>query len=478
MDRSTYFLINKTQLPPATVAVAGVLLAIFGLGPNGLLTLCSIGALLLGTWLLWRPAESPILLFVFCIQWLQASIKIYNANWLNKDVSAISDFGGDIRAAILLSVSGAIVLAVGMRLGAGPWRPHEGLATRYTALAYPPNVWFKLYCGAFLTAFLAQSFAWAVPGLSQPLLALASLKWAFYWMLAYATFVHGRGNRIYLALALATELVLGVGGYFSDFKTVLFFTSLALVAAGVRVSVARAIGLSALIAVTFFAGIIWTAVKKDYRNIVSGGEKSQIVVLDYSDRTNALIKLVTGLNGNKLGAATQGMFDRLSYVDFFGIVLDTVPFQLPYENGGLWLDAITRPFMPRLFFPDKAIIDDSERTNYYTGLAVAGSEAGTSISLGYMAESYIDFGSPLMMVPILGLGLVLGAFYRKMIALDRPRPFLGAGLATSAIYGASFLESSITKVFGGLVVTVLMSWVISRYIAPRYVPWLRTPARV
>ena len=100
-------------------------------------------------------------------------------------------------------------------------------------------------------------------------------------MLAYATFTHGKTDRIYLLLALGTELVLGIGGYFSDFKTVLLFTFLALVAAGIRVSVARALGISVLIGVTLFAGIIWTAVKKDYRNFVSGGEKSQIVVVGY-----------------------------------------------------------------------------------------------------------------------------------------------------------------------------------------------------
>ena len=95
---------------------------------------------------------------------------------------------------------------------------------------------------------------------------------------------------------------------------------------------------------------------------------------------------------SSFGNATQGMLDRLSYVDFFAVVLETVPSQLPHENGALWLDAITRPFMPRLFFPSKTVIDDSERTNYYTGLGVAGAEEGTSISLGYVAESYIDFG--------------------------------------------------------------------------------------
>jgi hypothetical protein len=46
-------------------------------------------------------------------------------------------------------------------------------------------------------------------------------------------------------------------------------------------------------------------------------------------------------------------------------------------------------------------------------------------------------------------------------------------LATAAISGASFLESSITKVFGGLVIAMLVSWAILR-IAPRYLPWMQS----
>ena len=77
-----------------------------------------------------------------------------------------------------------------------------------------------------------------------------------------------------------------------------------------------------------------------------------------------------------------------------------------------------------------------------------------------------------MMVPIFGLGLLLGGFYRWMLRLD-PSRLLGMALATATIYGASFLESSITKVLGGLVVTMLVSWAVLR-IAPRYFPWVRS----
>ena len=61
------------------------------------------------------------------------------------------------------------------------------------------------------------------------------------------------------------------------------------------------------------------------------------------------------------------------------------------------------------------------------------SEEGTSISIGYMAESYIDFGAVGMMVPIFGLGLLLGGFYRWMLRRD-PSRLLGMALATATIY--------------------------------------------
>jgi hypothetical protein len=42
-------------------------------------------------------------------------------------------------------------------------------------------------------------------------------------------------------------------------------------------------------------------------------------------------------------------------------------------------------------------------------------------------------------------------------------------LATAIIFGASFLESSITKVFGGLIVATLVSLLVLRY-GPRFYP--------
>jgi hypothetical protein len=45
-------------------------------------------------------------------------------------------------------------------------------------------------------------------------------------------------------------------------------------------------------------------------------------------------------------------------------------------------------------------------------------------------------------------------------------------LATATIYGASDMGLSIRKAFGGLVVMMLVSWALLRFIAPLYLSWI------
>ena len=109
-----------------------------------------------------------------------------------------------------------------------------------------------------------------------------------------------------------------------------------------------------------------------------------------------------------------------------------------------------------LFFPDKEVIDDLVRTNLYTG-GVAGISEGTSISLGYVAESYIDFG-PIGMFPALFLiGLMFGRIYRGLLRWTASRGLLGMGFATGVLTGAAALETSFTKAFGGIAVALLVA---------------------
>jgi hypothetical protein len=466
-------MLTKVTLPPGAIGIALAML-FFGLfGPNTLLIFLAAFVMISGAGMLWRPGESPIFFFIFGFQWLQATIKLLQANWKGVGVQDLAEFRqGDVDTAIMLSLIGLFFLALGIRLAAGPWRPQDALRAKETVLGYAPKGFFKLYIIAVVTATLAQYSSGLLPGLNQPLLAFANLKWAFYWMLAYATFLRGSNFR-YFVLALGLELTLSVGSYFSDFKTPLFMTLIAAATARIRLSVKQLFSIAIIAVLTLSLGVVWTAVKKDYRVIASKGG-GQVISVDYSQRLAALQELIYELDDEAISDATEKFLDRLTYVDFFAVVLTYVPSIKPYERGALWQDAISRPFMPRLFFPNKARIEDSERTNYYTGLHKYGADKGTSISIGYIGESYIDFGHIGMMVPIFVLGMAAGLFYRWALHADPRRVLLGMALATATIYEMTFLEFSNAKLVGALVVNMLASWVVLRFVAPKYLPKLKS----
>ncbi|HEX6000925.1 MAG TPA: hypothetical protein VFZ16_16250 [Hyphomicrobiaceae bacterium] len=459
-------------LPPALLPVAIALFLVGGTGPNVLLALLSIAVLVVGSVLLWRPGESPILLFAFAYPWMQGSVAIFHANWLGIDLANYSTIPGEIRNAAALSLLGVLTLAVGMRLGAGR-RRHvaELMAMRQQALAHAMQRWFQLYAWGWGASFIALSSAWIVPGLSQPMLALASLRWAFFFLLAYAYFVRVRDRGRTFPLVFLYELGASIGGYFSDFKTVFFFTFLAVLASGVRIALSTQLAAAALTTFAGALGVVWTAVKGEYRAFISGGQAAQAVSADYVSRITKLFDLITGLDAETLTRAADQLLRRISYVEFFGAVLTYVPASIPHTLGAILWDAITRPFLPRILFPNKDVIDDTARTNLFTG-GLAGHSEGTSISLGYVAEAYIDFGEIGMFAALLAIGIFYGTIYRALIRWRRTRGLLGMALASAVLIGVGPLESSFTKIFGGVAVSLLAVWLTAIFIVPRFAPWL------
>lgn len=462
---------RRRLLPPATLPVGFAIALIGGPGPNLLLALLSVAVLIVGCILLWRPGESPILLFVFAYPWVQGSIAIYHANWLGIDIADYASFHGDMHTAVAMSLAGVLALAVGMRMAAGARRVKDVIVVREMALSQPMRRWFRLYAMAWAISFLALSFAWVLPGLFQSMLALAGLRWAFFFMLALAHFLRGRDRGRFFPLAFLFELAPAIGGYFSDFKTVFIVTLAATLASGVRLTPKALLGSGALLVSIVALGIVWTAVKGEFRIFVSGGQAEQIVTVDYPTRLAKLYELVANLNVDALADATDQFLRRVTYVEFFSVVLLNVPANQPHSSGAIFGDAITRVFMPRLLFVDKDVVDDTARTNYYTG-GLAGSSEGTSISLGYIAEAYIDFGTLGMFAALVAIGVFYGVIYRILLRWRHSRGLLGIAVVTAALTSISPMESSFTKVFASVIVSLLVAWAIIVFIVPRWAPWL------
>lgn len=454
-----------------------LVIALASFGPNTALAVYAGIVLMLSVMLLWRPGESQVMLFIVIYQWFQASIKVIHANALDRPLYRMADFGGDVETSTMLSLTGLLALAVGMRLGAG--RRDRGLVDwmHEQSKCHSVTYWFRVYLTAVAIAAVASVTARLVPSLSQPLLALASMKWAFYFMLTYATFAAPAIRRQPWLIAFVVELALGTGGYFSDFKTVLFVSMLAIAAVGIRFTLGRIIVLAGLAVLTLMLAVVWTGVKVEYRQFVSEGEQAQIVTVDYMTRMSKLLELVSDLDDRGFAQAVDDGLNRMSYVDFFGNVLLQVPRRVPHTGGALWLDAAIRPLMPRVLFPSKSVIDDSARTRQFTGIRVTSAERGASISIGYFGESYIDFGKYGMMIPVLVYGWLLGWLYRWLSYRSRARGLLGMGMATAVLLGTFALETSITKVLGGLAASALVCWLLLHFLPMRYLPGLLLPVR-
>jgi hypothetical protein len=444
----------------------GVAMLIALTSVNGLLSASAIGVFAFGGWLLWRPGRSPIFAFIFGYQWLQASTKIFESNLHNSPIDDMAQFGGDVSTATALSLVALTILAIGMHLGIGRPQPRRSAEHVLNIEDRPPLFWFWLCAAAFAMSLAAQLLATVVRELSQPLLALAGLRWAFYWILAQVAIKNGGTVRWLWLLFFCVELGMGITGYFSDFKTVLFYSMLAVVSAGIRMTPVRVLTATVLLATAVVMAVGWTAIKREHRRFLSQGEKAQVVTVSTQESLANIVELTAQLDMEAMINAAGLLATRIAYVDFFARVLDTVPSDVAHEDGALWADAVARPFMPRLLFPEKTAINDSERTNEYTNLNVTGVDEGTSISLGYVAEAYIDFGRWLMMLPILALGWGYGRFYRWMVSYPYSRGVIGMGLATATLYPAAYLETSITKLIGGLVVAALVAWLIARVVVP------------
>ncbi|MBK8725017.1 MAG: hypothetical protein IPL96_02890 [Holophagaceae bacterium] len=449
-----------------------IVLSLFSSNP--MLTLASLAVLYVLINLLWRPGEPPILLYVMGYQWLQANILIFYADLQGLPLTAVEESTYVVEATWLTMI-GLLMVILGIRLGAGRsfGQRHQQTVADLAAKLSVRRLFIACLIAIPFGNGLAM-VAFGLGGLAQPILALANLHWVLVYLFAY-TVMAKRSGYSRLAVVFGIELISGFLGYFSDFKTVLILLLLAVLAApgvfrGLRLQMA-----AGLVAVTLALGIFWTGIKTDYRDFVSQGSSAQVALVPVSDRIEKLVELAGDLTPEKLLESTEKLMLRLTYVHYFGECMKTVPSHIPYENGKLWWEAVTNAVVPRVLNPSKANLDDTLRAMFYTGEWIIGADYGTSVSLGYMAESYIDFGPVLMFVPLFLWGLLIGAIYRASINATA-HPLIGYACATVPIYmSAGVLELSNAKMLGGLVLGFGILYLVQRQLSARAIKLLLLP---
>jgi hypothetical protein len=457
-------------LPLWVWIIAGTAAVWGAFSANPILTPVSIAVLLGCVQLLWRRGEPPVLVFACSMQWLQASAIIFYTNFYGVSVEEAGG-GPQLETATWLSLIAVFVLALGMRLALIRCSRSEHKSLLGEVLRVNIGSAFLAYLVSFFIAVIAERLAFAIPAVTQLIYALITLKWIAVFIVAYAIMEQHQGY-IFLAGIVFVEMAVGLLGFFAGFKSVLFVLLVVALASPLALRSRRLIITIAAAVVLFCFGVIWSAIKAEYREFLSQGTEQQSIAVSAGESAGKLSDLIGNFSWDNFSDGLDALVLRVGYTKLFALTLLNVPDIVPYERGGLWLGSLKHIVTPRLLFPEKATIDDSERTALYAGVQVAGVEQGTSIGIGYVAESYVDFGPLWMFAPIVLLGIFYGLIYRMLVVHSRAKLICTAIASSILIFGAYTIETSNIKIVGGIMTELLVIGTMYLLFGQAFKTWL------
>lgn len=261
------------------------------------------------------------------------------------------------------------------------------------------------------------NFTWSNSALFQLTIAFGIVKSAFSVLMVFVLLLKKPKSRWLIIGLLVLDFILSFASFFSDFKSLLILLVIAYLTINpyIRKKALVRIAPTVIILVLFFS--FWSYVKGDYREFLNQGTSQQKQVVSNSQALGFIFDEITDFNVEGLREGTSIFLKRLQYMERYSEVYSRVPSVIQFQEGKELRETITFLFVPRFLNPSKGIKDASEKTSYYTGQRFANAYQGTSISMGYFCDLYIDFGLYGMIIPLLLIATLLGVLYQKLLAL-------------------------------------------------------------
>lgn len=435
-------------------------LAFFLLLAGSLLTAnpaCTFAALLfvlLAMKLLYRKNEPPILLTAMLLQWIQVTIKVFYADYYGFPLDRVVDHSLHVYEAYFGSLFALLSIAFGVWLMLA--RVETLTRDDYTEVvqSYSGKKIAVLYCFSVVAFPFILKLGQYSGGLQQFFFIFAEIKWTFLFIFFVVTQLKKEYRGAFYVI-LTAEVIFSFSGFFSSFKEYFILIGVAFLMLHQKLSLPQLARMAffGFILMNFF--IVWQVVKPEYRKYLNQGTKTQNVNVDPISALGTFGEMVGRVDSSQYKKGLELVIDRAGYLQYFSAAIAYVPEKQPHEWGKLWMGALTHVFMPRIFFPNKEAIDDSKLTNKYTGIEVYGADQGTSITLGYVGESYVDFGPQLMYVPLFLMGLFLGWIYRLFLK-NTFHVIWGIGLLIPLVFHMNLFEAALIKLVGSLIAYYLV----------------------
>jgi hypothetical protein len=436
------------------------------------------GALLLLIFrLFWRVNEPKHLLINLLLYWAVVAILIPYSDIINQPLNKLTKYGkSDIRAATWISLIALTIYLIGVKLAIRKVKIISTIALSTILNKYNGTKIIIVYLSVSIISAILNSSIVQVPG-GQLLLAVVYMKWVILTMLIAFTLVNS-ANRKLVILIISFEVILSFSGFWAEFKNYFLVAIGAYLFLLPKFSFRSTFLLIFISIITISFSVIWSYSKGEYRQYLTGGERSQVIIQQnlFSNVEKFIEIVLKDFSAKNFVSSFSDGIDnliyRVSYVEFLSMTLKQVPAYLPHENGILLQNAFEHILKPRLFFPDKKPIYDSELTSKYTGVQFSGAEQGTSFSLGTVAESYVDFGRYYMFIPIFFFGLWIGWMYRYFI-------INGYNVVWGMCYSAPIFQFAwsfpvpTSKFLGWSITYFLGFWFLNKFLIQYLDSWLQ-----
>jgi hypothetical protein len=443
---------------PLTISgplVALVVAALVGVAGDDLYAAYAAFVLIVSVSLVWRRDDPPVLPFILAYQWVSVTAGYAYSWWFDTFPGTYPP--GNVERTMSIALTGLLVLSIGIRLATqwvassrGPGKSDAPHAERVTTVWPLFVIVMASYAIDYVYSVNAREFG-SASSVVQRVLEFRQVLLVTLWLEILRTQRH----LPLLLVSFAWALVPRLGAYYSDFKSPVLLMLLIL-AASWRPWEAKWWPKSAVAAVraTPFAAVLlilllaWQGgLKRNTRVALNDGwigddpgERIAFFVQNFRQELPALF--------DDPEPYVEALVERVSYITFFSRVLEHVPDREPFADGELLNMAMMNAFVPRVLVPDKPELpSDSYYTRRFAGVQVA--ERDTSVSIGYMAEFYADWGLAGMFVSVLAYGLWIGAVANVVRAFAAV-PLLRFGAMTVVLLAVADFEHQFIKGFAAL----------------------------
>jgi hypothetical protein len=442
----------------------GAFISIFG---NGIYIMAGMVVLFVVIYNTMYSTVPPVFGFLMFYHWLQTFAAIVLCNINNQDIDAVEPFTSK---AVMLSFIGVAIMSTIMSIAVKKniltqssnelQKIAEKLSFFKILNLYLFGLIFKIVISQFTRGALGQ-FVWS----------FMEVKWLFYLLMVFKVSLEKKNRNILIIITLI-EFITGFLSFFSSFKEVIFFLIIGTFISFEKIKVKQVVGASVVGMILFFVMVTWTSIKGEYRAFANKGSSSQTFQVENDEAVDKLAELYENQSDNSFTAGIASLVYRIQYMENFAKVLKQVPARVPHEEGNLWKSNLEFVFTPRFLNENKGTFDASAKSNKYTGTIFATAAMGTSISMGYFSEGYIDFGAEGMFLPLIIIALVMMYFYNYMFTIKNSNALLNYAFVVTTFIPFYLMESDAIFYTGRLFFSISSFLFIKYYFSDRILKYI------